>query len=212
MGEPGTIIILNGTSSAGKSSLARALLAHLLAPAVQRGIDYWVARTPWGFLQLLPAEAPVGVVGMALLYGQDSIVGVRLGVEGRRWLAGMYEAAATLAAAGVHVVMDDVLFDAGVLRCAVSILAPQRPLFVGVRCALPVAEAREWARGDRPVGLARTFAPLVHAHGGYDLEIDSAAASPSEGAAQIAAFLASGQPRTAFARLAAHYSIDDPRG
>jgi chloramphenicol 3-O phosphotransferase len=92
-----------------------------------------------------------------------------------------------------------------VLRRAVALLAPYQPLFVGVRCALLVTEEREWARGDRPPGLARTFAPLVHTHGCYDLEIDSAADTPVGCAAQIAAFLAAGHPRTAFATLAARY-------
>lgn len=212
MGEPGTIIILNGTSSAGKSSLARALLPHLPAPAVHQGLDAWLERAPPGFFQMLPADASVEVAGMALVYGPAGIVGVRLGAAGRRFVAGMYQAAATLTAAGVQVVMDDVLFDPEVLRRAVTILARQPPLFVGVRCALAVAEAREWARGDRPVGLARTFAPLVHAHGCYDLEIDSASAAPQAAAAQIAAALAAGHPRTAFATLAARYGADSEGG
>ena len=59
------------------------------------------------------------------------------------------------------------------------------------------------------MGLARTFAPLVHLHGAYDLDIDWAASSPSEGAAQITGFLAGGQPRLAFARLAARYAAED---
>lgn len=206
MAEQGTIIILNGTSSAGKSSMARALLAHLPAPAVHRGIDYWLQQAPLGFLRALPAESPAAGEGWVLRFGRAGIVGVELGPEGRRWMAGMYRAAAGLARAGVHVVMDDVIFDPGVLRSAVTILTPYRPLFVGVRCVLPVAEAREWARGDRPPGLARTFAPLVHTHGCYDLEIDSDAGSPEEWAARIATALAADHPRTAFATLAARYA------
>jgi chloramphenicol 3-O-phosphotransferase len=100
MGEPGTIIILNGTSSAGKSSLARALLPHVPAPAVPWGSDSWVARAPWGFVQLLSADAGGGVTGLGLFCARERIVGVQLGPAGQRWLAGMYQAAATLAAAG----------------------------------------------------------------------------------------------------------------
>jgi chloramphenicol 3-O phosphotransferase len=205
MAEQGTIIILNGTSSAGKSSMAQALLAHLPPPAVHQGIDFWLQRAPLGFLRALPADSPAAVEGWVLRFGRAGIVGVELGPGGRRWMAGMYRAAASLARTGVHVVMDDVIFDPLVLRSAVTILAPLRPLFVGVRCALPVAEAREWARGDRPFGIARTFAPLVHTHDCYDLEIDSGADTPAACAARIAAFLAADHPRTAFATLAARY-------
>src|SRR5206468_42793 len=133
------------------------------------------------------------------------LVAVRIGPAGHRLLAGMYHAAAALAAAGVQVILDDVIYDPAVLRSAVTILAPHRPLFVGIQCPLAVAIAREQARGDRVPGGARTFAPLVHTHGCYDLEIDSAANTPEACAAQIAAALAGSLPRTAFIRLAAAY-------
>jgi chloramphenicol 3-O phosphotransferase len=205
MGEQGTIIILNGTSSAGKSSIARALLPHLPIPAIHSGIDHFLERTPPGFITVLPADSPARVPGLAALFGPEGLVGVRIGPMGYRLLAGMYRAAATLAAAGVHIVIDDVIYDPEVLRSAVTILAPYAPLFVGVRCALPVAEARERARGDRAPGGARMFAPLVNTHECYDLEIDSSTATPEESAARIAAFLTAGHPRTAFATLAARY-------
>ena len=88
-----------------------------------------------------------------------------------------------------------------------TILAPYRPRLGGVRGALPVAVARERARGER----APTLAPLVPAQGGADLEIDSAAARPAGGAAQIAACLVGGHPRTAVARLAARTGAGEKR-
>ena len=63
MGEQGTIIILNGTSSAGKSSIARALLPHLPIPAIHSGIDHFLERTPPGFITVLPADSPARDLG-----------------------------------------------------------------------------------------------------------------------------------------------------
>lgn len=204
--DQGTIIILNGTSSAGKSSIARALQAHLPAPSIHTGIDHFLERTAPGFIEVLPAGASAEVPGFAAFFSAGELVAVRLGPAGYRLLAGMYHAAAGLALAGVQVILDDVIYDPAVLRSAVSILAPYRPLFVGIQCPVDVAVAREQARGDRALGGARTFAPLVHAHGCYDLEIDSAANTPEACAAQIAAALARSQPRTAFIRMAAEYA------
>lgn len=46
--------------------------------------------------------------------------------------------------------------------------------FVGVRCDLNLAEAREGTRGDgTALGTARAQYDKVHVHGSYDVEVDS---------------------------------------
>jgi chloramphenicol 3-O phosphotransferase len=50
-----------------------------------------------------------------------------------------------------------------------------------------VLEARERARGDRLIGLARWQLDRVHVGVAYDLEIDTTAASPLECARMIKA-------------------------
>jgi chloramphenicol 3-O phosphotransferase len=42
-----------------------------------------------------------------------------------------------------------------------------------VRIDIDVLEARELARKDRVVGMARWQYPLVHRFAGYDLEVDT---------------------------------------
>ena len=51
---------------------------------------------------------------------------------------------------------------------------------VGLMAALRVLKARERARGDREIGLARGQYGLVHRGMVYDLEVDTAAATPIE--------------------------------
>jgi hypothetical protein len=51
--------------------------------------------------------------------------------------------------------------------------------------------------------MARGLAPIVHAHGLYDLTVDSTGASPAECAATIHDRLVNGSKPTAFAELRA---------
>jgi chloramphenicol 3-O phosphotransferase len=76
-------------------------------------------------------------------------------------------------------------------------------LFVGLRLPLAEAERRERERGDRGPGGAVAWYDLVHAHGIYDLELDTSLASPMECAQQIKRALENGHPRRAFRQLAA---------
>lgn len=58
--KPGTIIVLNGTSSAGKTSLATALQDALLpTPYLSLGFDLFMAMLPAGSDRLKDVLAPV---------------------------------------------------------------------------------------------------------------------------------------------------------
>ena len=75
--------------------------------------------------------------------------------------------------------------------------------FVAVRCPLDVLEQREQQRQDRTLGQARAQLDLVHAHGVYDLEVDTSLASPEQCAQQVVELLQSGNPPQAFRMLVA---------
>jgi chloramphenicol 3-O phosphotransferase len=65
------------------------------------------------------------------------------------------------------------------------LLAPFQVFLVGVHARLETLEAREKARGDRLIGLARWQFDRVHNGMVYDLEIDTDHASPAECALAI---------------------------
>jgi chloramphenicol 3-O phosphotransferase len=67
---------------------------------------------------------------------------------------------------------------------------------------LAVAEQRKRARTDRGPGGAAVFYHLVHAHGLYDLELDTSLATPLECARRIEEARESRRSRTAFRQLA----------
>lgn len=83
----------------------------------------------------------------------------------------------------VDVIVDDVIHDRRVLAAAVEALRDPPVLFAGLRVPREIAGRRE--RGDRGPGGAAAFYGLVHAHGVYNLELDTAAADPMRCALRI---------------------------
>ena len=105
-----------------------------------------------------------------------------------------------LACSGVNVIVDHVLQDPGWLEECVEHLADLDVLFVGVRCPLEELERREGQR-EREAGTARKQYEVVHAHGVYDVEVDTAASSPMECAVQVKEGLQNMGRGSAFRRL-----------
>ena len=114
----------------------------------------------------------------------------------------MYASVAALSRAGNHVIFDDVMTSPTMLRRLIEAWRGHDVLLAGVRCPVEIAEARERARGDRAIGLARGSSALVHERLEYDVEVDSGALSATSCANEIATFLQA-RPLGAFARLRA---------
>ena len=223
----GNVVLLNGTSSAGKTSIALALQEIMDAPYVYAGIDH-TPRVHRKFHVVSDGANPATSNYFLLVYGGGDvrretktvsgeivysggpITEVRLGPGALKLLAGMYRSIAALAAAGLDVVVDDVIYDRRVLQAAVEALQESPVLFVGLRLPLAEAERRERERGDRGPGGARAWYELVHAHGIYDLELDTSITSPLECARTIKAALENGHPRRAFHQLAAQFAGEVP--
>lgn len=181
---PARIVLLNGVGSAGKSSIARALQAIAATPFLHVSMD--------GFIEMLP-PALFGHPDGLVFTRQDTPEGPEIAISGgpvlARTMRGMRHAAAALAGQGNDLILDEVLFGADGLREYAALLAGHRLMTVGVHCPLAVLEAREKARGDREIGLARWQFPRVHAGMQYDMEVDTGSATAAECAAAIAARL-----------------------
>ena len=199
---PGQVVILNGVPRSGKTSIVRALQARGSGDWVNLGVDAAAAAIPE---RLRP--------GMGLRPGgerpdlEDAVV---------RLYEAVFEAVAAHARHGFDVVVDVGLHDdystpLGVPgRCARR-LQGLPVLFVGVRCPVEVIWQRRrdsWRRdpassteADRAV-VAR-WQDAVHAHGAYDLEVDTSVLAPAQVADLIATRVAGGPPGVAFAHLAA---------
>jgi len=206
---PGRVIILNGTSSAGKTTLGAALQRLLDPLPLLLGIDFFLATLP-----------PVGHIGMTAqertnenaggeeapfrwVFSDNPDDGVRMeaGEPGHRLIRGMHRSLAALARAGNDVIFDHVLLDPDWMDDLLAALDGLEVTFVGVRCPLDVVEERERQRGHRVIGQARGHFDLVHSHGAYDIEVDTARLSPRGAAQAIADYLAKASTPSAFERL-----------
>ncbi|MEU7141183.1 chloramphenicol phosphotransferase [Nocardia sp. NPDC046473] len=182
-GRSGRVIFLNGTSSAGKTTLARSIQDESDVPFVYWGIDTLFDLVPpnWGGGR----DGPLSRAGFWYdRSGRDDdghpLLVVRYGAVGRRMLRSACTAAAAFAHGGDHLVIDEMLLAPDLLPIWQTALAGLDVQLVAVTCPLTVAEQRELARGNE-IGLARGHFHSVHDHGAtYDTIVDTTTGSPAE--------------------------------
>lgn len=203
--KPGTIILLNGVGSAGKSSIATALQDIFDGPLLVLGIDLFIGRiTPRRYAREGDRKAE-GFEFVAIEGADPPETAIRTGPVGHRVMSGLHQSVATLATMGHNVVVDHVFWERRWLDDCVATLRDLPVLFVGIHCPLDVAEARVYARVDRPPilrGTTRWQFSRTHAHAIYDLEVDTSTATAMECAMRINRHLDEGLPQTAFQCLA----------
>jgi chloramphenicol 3-O phosphotransferase len=179
------IILLNGTSSAGKTTLAKALQDALPTPYLVIGIDTVVFALPNRYVN----EAAYWQQVYRYTYREGRISGITIEPYGDRLVRGMHRAVAGLARCGLDVVVDHVVSEPGWPADIEQAWAGLDVLRVGVVCPLEVAEERERARGTRTLGWARAHADVVHSLLCYDLTVDTSRSDPARCAAVIASAL-----------------------
>jgi chloramphenicol 3-O phosphotransferase len=196
----GTVILLNGASSSGKGTLARALQESFDALFLHVEMDYVFEA-----LEIAGFNGPVGLgevvprklaAGTAFIHDDWKFVRIEYGEEGRRAFRGFFAMVAGLAGEGNNVIVDAFLTEPWMIPSATTRLRGLQSYLVGLRCAADELERRERERGDRFPGIARAFAEEVHRHVPfYDIEVDTATSSIQECVGAIVSRLASGAPR-----------------
>ena len=187
------VIYLNGTSSAGKSSIARALQSRLDELYLHVQLDV--------FMQMVPLHGWERAGGMLMTSLPDQGLQADFGRVCQPLFSGFHRSLAALASADNHLIVDDVLLEHRWLRDAVEAMVGHEVCFVGVHCPVDIAEARERERGDRARGIARGQYEQVHAHRLYDVEVDTSVLTPEACAARILEAQRRLRPPTAFERL-----------
>lgn len=169
------VIVLNGGSSSGKTTIATCLQEILPSPWLRLSVDTLVDAMPQ---RLLSSDTGIA-------FGADG--SVRPGEDFQRLESAWMRGVAAMARAGAHVIVDDVFVSGVAARDRwQAALGDLSVLWVGVRCDPAVAAAREHARGDRVTGMAQLQAQMVHAGMTYDVEIDTSAMPAMECARRIA--------------------------
>ena len=206
---PGTVIILNGPSSTGKSSIQKEIQDSFDQPYLAMGIDSLLAR-------MVPAryfsrEVPDGNEVLAAETAKDlsgaPLFTVLFGPKGRQFVSGMHHAIASFAACGNNVVVDYILYEEEWLQELVDVLHGVTVYFVGVRAPLARLEIRERQRSHFPAGAARAHYDVVHKHGVYDLELDTSLRSAQECAEEVRQYISTQPSPTAFRRLRERFEL-----
>ena len=174
------VIVLNGGSSSGKSSVVACLQAQLDGTWLSLGIDDLIRALSHG-----PLDTSAG--GTLEITSEGSVViGDSFRVAELAW----YEGLAAIARVGTGLIVDEVFLGGGAsqarLRTALEGLSV---LWVGVRCNAAVAEARERQRSDRNIGMARDQAERVHRGVRYDMVVETSYSTPDECAAAIVTWM-----------------------
>ena len=197
-----TIIFLNGTSSSGKTTLAKELQEQLDQPYLHLALDQFRDSLPDKFRGLnSPREAP-GARGLNVVpsVNADSYTtSIVFGDTGKIMLKGMRKAMAAMAAVGNNIIVDDIILETNFLNEYLRIFQKLEVYFVGVRCPIEIVNERESNRPGRFPGTAASHLVICHEHDIYDIEVNTAAHSPKECASLILKRMQI--PPTAFAEL-----------
>jgi chloramphenicol 3-O phosphotransferase len=176
------IILLNGASSSGKTTLAHALLNDLPAPylyyssdqLVEAGVLSTVDRstddTPWSWNVIRP-----------------------------RFFSGFHRSIAAFAVSN-RLLVEHVVEYREWLDELVRLLSPFKVFYIGVFCPAEEVDRREAARGDRYTGEGRGHLDDgIHTWSDYDLEVDTHKVTPEENVRKILdAISRQGEGKTVF--------------
>lgn len=187
---PGTIIILNGPSGSGKSSIQKEF-QKLMMPNLwlKLGIDnlfdspmpeitaenmaFWQSKNPIRWVESSQDEQ------------ENKIITLFVGPQGEKVAYAMNSAIAAYAKEGCDVIVDYIAYDPAWLKDLEKKCAGFKTYYVAIDIPLEILEQREAARGTSPKGHARSHYNSVYGDKEYDLRVDTGSNSAQEIAAQL---------------------------
>ncbi len=150
----GKIIIINGPSSSGKTTLALAAQKQFDIPFIRFSFDLFLDN------KALPLDQ--------IRSGAFSWDSMRPSV-----FHGLHQCLPALAKAGNNLIFDHIIESKFWLKDLLDAISDLDVFFVGLHCSLPELERREAERGNRRKGEARTDFETMHDITSYDLELNS---------------------------------------
>ena len=183
-----------------------------MEPYVHIALDQFRDGMPARFRGL---NAPVGTDGerglnvVPITDADKPYTLVRFGEMGKRMLRGMRRAIVAMVNEGNNVIIDDILLEREFLDDYLDAFEGLQVYFVGVRCPTEVIGVRERERPGRFPGTARGHFEICHAHGIYDVQVDTSVCLPDECARQVLEFVKQSTP-VAFDQLRAARQAETP--
>ena len=156
------IVLLNGPSSSGKSTLAKALQALI---SEKRSERYEVVSID-DFLEMSSTEP---------IY-EDDVFDIS---------DDLCKRVLEILETGDGVIIDHVITSERIFEQLKENLSPWQMRMVRITCPLHLLKERELERGDRAPGSAEASAEYLFPKEGYDLVVDTSLKSPAENALLI---------------------------
>jgi len=175
-------IFLNGPSSSGKTSLAKALQAKLPEPYLHIGIDRLIGMMP-EHLNNWTGDLK-NTDGFSFVQEKDSsghlISQLQIGPYAYKICDLLRTLAITMLNQRFNLIIDEICLRENSFKDWQKILAPYPVFYIGVQASLDILESREKQRGDRILGSARSQNLKIHQDKAYDLMIDTSDYSISQ--------------------------------
>lgn len=166
----GNIIFINGPSSAGKTTLAKALQAELDEPYLHIGIDTMIEMMPVKYNNWTGEEVTSGFYQVKEFDVDGNVASpVKMGEYGIQISNMLMDIVVLLAELGNNVIVDEVCTQAERFAIWREKLEKFKPLYVGICLPVSVLEERERQRTNRLPGSVR--GTQICSEIEYDLEI-----------------------------------------
>lgn len=183
----GTVIILNGPSAAGKSSLQKEfqkiMMPHLW---IKVGIDNLFDQTmPDDVMQ---EKNPIRWGKTTKDINNNPLFTLFIGPDGEKVAYGMNGAIAGYAQAGNNVIVDYIAYKKEWIDDLQKKLKNINTLWAKITIPLSILEEREAARKTSPVGHARSHYDYVHWDIKYNLELNAHTSDAQNLAQQLKAY------------------------
>lgn len=202
------ILFLNGCSSSGKSTLARALQYSLEGASLTLGVDTFLRMMPPHY-KGFEEKAKEGVFFTSISDDNGSRIKIESGPFGKKLFETAPKIIKLLGLEGFDLIIDEVLLGKENIKHYVSQLKEFTVYFIGVMCDLNVMEEREILRGNRILGLARgQIDDVQFLSPFYDLVVDTTRVSSFECAQEILDYVRKNAHPTGFNQLEATFKYN----
>lgn len=184
------ILLLNGPSSSGKTTLSDLLQSKLKEPFLHIGIDKMISMMPYAINNWEGGKSEQGFWWHETKDPEGhKIYEIKMGPFAQKISQTYKEVVVTLAKNGHNVIVDEVAFGNKEIEGWRKKLSEFNTFYIGIHCPLLTLEERERTRGDRILGSARHQFYTVHEDISYDLEVDTELNTIEECADRIIALL-----------------------
>ncbi|CAH1059800.1 chloramphenicol phosphotransferase CPT family protein [Paenibacillus pseudetheri] len=184
----GIIVLMNGTSSSGKTSISTELITQKEILFHHLSIDDFIKDFFNNkFSDIEPTREVDEQVIAQIMF--DPLISM------------YYSTIKLFSEMGLNVIVDTVIENDKWFNECLDVFVDQPTLFIGVICSKEELIRREQTRGDRKIGLAASQFSKVYCIDEYDLEVNTEEMNPIECAEKILSFIKSNKEYSVFKKL-----------